>query len=73
MPGAEENVIKRTMPSDLVAEQSVIGAMIMDANAITVAADILTGDDFYDRNYGTIYETMLEMRNSGSPVDPVTL
>jgi len=73
MPGADENVIKRTMPSDLVAEQSVIGAMIMDANAITVAADILTGDDFYDRNYGTIFETMLEMRNSGSPVDPVTL
>ena len=73
MPGAEENVIKGTMPNDIVAEQSVIGAMIMDANAITVAADILTGDEFYDRNYGTIYETMIEMRNTGEPVDPVTL
>ncbi|MBR6477930.1 MAG: replicative DNA helicase, partial [Lachnospiraceae bacterium] len=73
MPGAEENVIKATLPNDPVSEQSVIGAMIMDANAITVAADILTGDDFYDRNYGIIFETMIEMRNSGSPVDPVTL
>ena len=73
MPGAEENIIKKTMPNDLVAEQSVIGAMIMDATAITVAADILVGDDFYDRNYGVIFETMLEMRNSGAPVDPVTL
>ena len=44
----DENVIKRIMPNDLAAEQSVIGAMLLDANAITAAADILTGDDFYN-------------------------
>lgn len=69
----DENVIKRTMPNDLAAEQSVIGAMLLDANAITTAADILTGEDFYNKQYGVLFETMLELRNSGAPVDPVTL
>ncbi|MBQ1850761.1 MAG: replicative DNA helicase [Lachnospiraceae bacterium] len=69
----DENVIKRIMPNDLAAEQSVIGAMLLDANAITTAADILTGDDFYNKQYGVLFETMLELRNSGAPVDPVTL
>ncbi len=73
MPGIDENMIKRIMPNDLAAEQSVIGAMLLDANAITTAADILTGDDFYNKQYGVLFETMLELRNSGAPVDPVTL
>ncbi len=69
----DENVIKRVMPNDLAAEQSVIGAMLLDANAIMTAADILTGDDFYNKQYGVLFETMLELRNAGAPVDPVTL
>ena len=69
----DENVIKRIMPNDLAAEQSVIGAMLLDANAIMTAADILTGDDFYNKQYGVLFETMLELRNTGAPVDPVTL
>lgn len=69
----DENVIKRVMPNDLAAEQSVIGAMLLDANAITTAADILSGDDFYNKQYGVLFETMLELRNAGAPVDPVTL
>jgi len=70
---ADENVIKRTMPNNLAAEQSVIGAMLLDANAITAAADILTGEDFYNKQYGVLFEAMLELRNAGAPVDPVTL
>ena len=69
----DENVIKRIMPNDLAAEQSVIGAMLLDANAITAAADILTGDDFYNKQYGVLFETMLELQGAGAPVDPVTL
>ncbi|MBO4749066.1 MAG: replicative DNA helicase [Lachnospiraceae bacterium] len=69
----DENVIKRTMPNNLAAEQSVIGAMLLDANAITAAADILTGEDFYNKQYGVLFEAMIELRNAGAPVDPVTL
>ena len=69
----DENVIKRIMPNDLAAEQSVIGAMLLDANAISTAADILTGDDFYNKQYGVLFETMMELQGAGAPVDPVTL
>ena len=69
----DENVIKRIMPNDLAAEQSVIGAMLLDANAISTAADILTGDDFYNKQYGVLFETILELQGAGAPVDPVTL
>lgn len=69
----EENVIKRILPHSMEAEQSVIGSMIMDREAIVVASELLAGDDFYNRQYGILYETMVELNDAGSPVDLVTL
>ena len=43
----EEGIIKRIMPNSLEAEQSVIGSMIMDKDAITTATEMLKKDDFY--------------------------
>ena len=43
----DEALIKRVMPHDAEAEKSVIGSMLMDKEAIRVAADALTRDDFY--------------------------
>ena len=43
----EEALIKRTMPNSLESEQSVVGSMIMDRDAILTASEILTKDDFY--------------------------
>ena len=43
----EEALIKRTPPYSAQAEQSVIGSMIMDKDAILTATEILTGEDFY--------------------------
>lgn len=69
----EENVIKRILPHSMEAEQCVIGSMIMDREAIVVASELITGDDFYNRQYGILYETMVELNDAGSPVDLVTL
>ncbi|MBP5223387.1 MAG: replicative DNA helicase [Lachnospiraceae bacterium] len=69
----EENVIKRILPHSIEAEQCVIGSMIMDPEAITAASEILTGDDFFNRQYGVVFDTMLEVQEGGNPVDPVTL
>ncbi|MED9902704.1 MAG: replicative DNA helicase [Lachnospiraceae bacterium] len=69
----EETVLKRILPSSLEAEQSVIGSMIMDREAIVVASEIITGDDFYNKQYGTLFETMIELNDEGRPVDLVTL
>lgn len=73
MPERDENVIKRIMPHSASAEQSVISSMLMDADAITTASEILTGDDFYNKQLGILFETMVEMQNAGIAVDPVTL
>ena len=69
----EEALIKRIMPNSLEAEQSVIGAMIMDREAIVIASETLTKDDFYQQSYGVIFESMVELYNEGQPVDVVTL
>jgi replicative DNA helicase len=69
----EETLIKRTMPHSAEAEQSVIGAMLMDRDAITVASEILSADDFYLKQYGILFETMTELYSEGKPVDLITL
>ena len=65
--------IKRIMPHDTEAEMSVIGAMLMDEQAIGTAMELLTKDDFYSRQYGIMFETILEMEEKGVAVDPVTI
>ena len=69
----EENVIKRQMPYSKEAEQSVIGAMLMDEKAITTVAEILTPEDFYISAYGKLYQAMTELHDAGKPVDNVVL
>ena len=69
----EEALIKRIPPHSLEAEQSVIGAMLLDRDAILVASEILTSDDFYQNQYGIIFDAMVELCNEGKPVDLVTL
>lgn len=69
----EENVIKRVLPNSMEAEQSVIGAMLMDQDAIVAASEILTEQDFYGRQYGTLFAAMVELYNEGKPVDLITL
>ncbi|MCI9174092.1 MAG: replicative DNA helicase [Lachnospiraceae bacterium] len=69
----EEDLIKRIMPNNLEAEQSVIGAMIMDREAIIMASEILIRQDFYHQQYGVLFETMVELYNEEQPVDMITL
>lgn len=51
---AEEAILKRVLPHSIEAEQSIIGSMIMDKDAIVTASEILHGDDFYSKQYGII-------------------
>ena len=69
----EEALIKRVMPHSVEAEQSVVGAMLMDKDAITTAAEIVSGADFYQSAYGVIFDSMVELFNEGKPVDLITL
>ena len=69
----EETLIKRVMPHSVEAEQSVVGAMLMDKDAILAASEIICGDDFYKNAYGVIFDSMVELFNEGKPVDLITL
>ena len=73
MAAMEETLLKRVLPHSPEAEQSVIGSMIMDREAIVVASEIITGDDFYGKQYGVLFDAMVELNNEGKPVDLVTL
>ncbi len=69
----DEALIKRILPHSVEAEQSVIGSMIMDRDAITTVSEILVQEDFYQNQFGMLYEAMWELYSEGKPVDLVTL
>ena len=69
----DEAVVKRILPHSIEAEKAVIGSMIMDADAIGAASEIITGDDFYQRQYGLLFDAMVELTGEGKPVDLITL
>ena len=69
----DEALLKRVLPHSAEAEQSVIGSMLMDRDAIIAASEIITADDFYQNQYGVMFDAMVELFNEGKPVDLVTL
>ena len=69
----EEALIKRILPHSPEAEQSVIGSMIMSRDAIVEASEIITGADFYQQQYGMVFEAMIELHDEGKAVDLITL
>lgn len=74
MDGYSEKVIKKIMPHDDDAERAVLTSMLMSSKAIAEAQEIIkSGDEFFNRVYGIIYDTIVEMENNGAKVDPVTL
>ncbi|MCI8510387.1 MAG: replicative DNA helicase [Lachnospiraceae bacterium] len=69
----DEALIKRVLPHSIEAEQSVIGSMLMDRDAVIAATEMIRPEDFYQKQYGAMFEAMGELFNEGKPVDLVTL
>lgn len=69
----DETQIMRIPPHNIEAEQSVLGAIIMDHEALIVATETLKPKDFYRPDHQQIYEAMTELHVSNSPVDLVTI
>jgi replicative DNA helicase len=69
----DEAVVKRIMPHSNEAEQAVIGSMIMDADAIPVAMEKISDEDFYNKQYGSLFKAMVELFNEGKTCDLVTI
>ncbi len=67
------NEIRRIPPHSQEAEQSVIGSMIIDPEAIAASSSILTEDDFYQKPYALLFKAIVDLDAAGRPVDAVTL
>ena len=66
-------LIQRIPPNSLEAEQSVLGSMLLDKEAISIVAEILKEDDFYREVHNEIFQAIVNIYNAGEPVDLITL
>ncbi len=69
----EDALVKRVLPHSIEAEQSVIGCMLYSEDAISAASEMLRGDDFYQHQYGIIFDAIMELYQNGKTADIVTL
>ena len=63
----------RQVPQDLTAEQSLLGAMLVDPNCIPEVIEQVRADDFYADENKRIFETIYSMFNGAQKIDPVTV
>ena len=64
---------ERVPPQNIEAEQSVLGAMLIDKEAIAKATEILSAEDFYREAHRVIFSAMLEIYNKNEAVDMITV
>ena len=64
---------ERVPPQNIEAEQAVLGAMLIDKEAIAKASEILSSADFYREAHRVIFNAMLELYNKNEAVDMVTV
>ena len=69
----DESLIKRVMPHSTDAEKSVIGAMLIDSEAVLTVSEMLVPDDFYGKQYGILFDAMVSLYMEGKPIDLVML
>ena len=70
---ADDSVVKKIPPHDNNAERSVIGAMMLDRDAISEVSSIIVKEDFYNTQYGILFDAMVKLYDEGKPVDEIIL
>jgi replicative DNA helicase len=71
--GAADDILRRVPPQNLEAEQSVLGAILLDNDAINHAVEILTAEEFYRESHREIFRAMIELTDHNQAVDAITL
>jgi replicative DNA helicase len=70
---ATQNPNVRVPPHSQEAEESVLGAMLLDKDAVIAVAEFLSAEDFYDERLKAIYEACLDLYESRTPIDVLTV
>ncbi|CZR82481.1 Replicative DNA helicase [Clostridioides difficile] len=63
----------RTPPHSVESEQSILGSILLDKDAIITVTETIKPDDFYKEAHKIIYECMITLSNKGEPIDLITL
>ena len=69
----EEALVTQNLPKDLEAEKSILGSILIDPEVAITAAEMIKGEDFYLKEHGVIFDTMIKMYNDKITLDFVTL
>ena len=65
--------VNRVQPNDTIAEQAVLGSMLVDKDAVISAVEVLKADDFYREDNKEIYAAMFELYSLGKHIDMITV
>lgn len=68
-----ELFMERVPPQNIEAEQAVLGAVLLEKEALFTAAEIVVPEDFYRQAHQRLFRVMLDLSEKGEPVDLVTL
>lgn len=69
----QNDFLGKIPPQDLDMEQAVLGALMLEADAIHKISPILTSNSFYNPNHGKIFECVKSLANEGKPIDLLTV
>ena len=73
MAAAAGDILSRVPPQNIDAEESVLGAILLENECINRVIEILVADDFYREAHRVIYRAMLELSDRNEPIDAITL
>lgn len=65
--------LEKTLPNNLEAERSILGAILLDDRAMLAVFETLKAQDFYLESHRRVFERMLHLMNNSRPIDLVTL
>lgn len=65
--------LTRVPPHSVESEQSILGSILLDKDAMITVAEIISPDDFYKEAHKIIYESMVSLNNKSEPIDIITL
>lgn len=68
-----DSILSRLPPQNLEAEQSVLGSIMIENDAINRAVEFIAPEDFYRESHRKIFSAMLEISEKGEPIDLITL
>lgn len=69
----EQEIVEKLPPQSIEAEQAVLGALLVDSNAIAKVVDIIKADNFYKQAHKQIFSNVVNLFNNNEPIDVVTV